>query len=67
MRAQVGDEILVANHRVVHRRCEVLGVLDLGGEAPYLVRWVDDGHEVMYLSGPDAILIRARCAKALMP
>lgn len=67
MRAQVGDEILVASHRAVHRRCEVLGVLDLGGQAPYLVRWADDGHEVVYVPGPDAVLVRGKCPKALTP
>jgi hypothetical protein len=58
MHAQVGDEILVGAHRAVHRRCEVLEVLDLDGGAPFLVRWADDGREVVYVPGPEAILVR---------
>jgi len=65
VRAQVGDEILVGAHRAVHRRCEVLEVLDLDGEAPYLVRWADDGHEVVFVPGPEAVLLRGSRRRAL--
>ena len=65
MHAQVGDVILVGEHRAVHRRCEVLAVLDVDGGAPYLVRWADDGHEVVYFPGPEAILVRGRRLRAL--
>ena len=65
MRAQVGDEILVAGHRTVHRRCEVLELLNLDGSAPYLVRWTDDGHEVVYFPGPQAVLVCGRQIRAL--
>jgi len=65
MHAAVGDEILVGAHRAVHRRCEVLEVLDLDGGAPYLVRWADDGHEMVYVPGIEAILLRGRRPHAL--
>jgi hypothetical protein len=58
VRAQVGDEILVGAHRAVHRRCQVLEVLGVDGDAPYLVRWADDGHEVVFVPGPEAVLLR---------
>jgi hypothetical protein len=63
--AQVGDEILVRAHRAVHRRCEVLEVLDLDGGPAYLVRWADDGHEVVYVPGPEVNLLRRRDLRAL--
>ena len=65
MHAQVGDEFLLGCHKTVHRRCEVLEVLGLDGTAPYLVRWADDGHEVVYVPGPEAILFREGRSSAL--
>jgi len=65
MHAQAGDEILVGGHRAVHRRCEVLEVLDLDGGAPYLVRWADDGHEVVFVPGPEAIVLFGRHLRSL--
>ena len=65
MHAQAGDEILVGSHRAVHRRCEVLEVFNLDGEAPYLVRWADDGREVMFVPGPEAVLMRGSRLRAL--
>ena len=65
MHAQVGDEILVRAHRAVHRRCEVLEVLDLDGGPAYLVRWADDGHEVVFVPGPEAVLLRGSRLRTL--
>lgn len=54
MDVHVGDEILVGEHHAVHRRCEILKILDPEGEGPYLVRWADDGREVVFVPGPHA-------------
>jgi hypothetical protein len=56
----VGDEILVGEHRAVHRRCEVLEVIGSEGGGPYLVRWSDDGHEIVFVPGPQAICVPRR-------
>ena len=65
MHAQVGDEILVGAHRAVHRRCQVMEVLGVDGEDPYLVRWADDGHEVVFVPGPEAVLLRGSRLRTL--
>jgi hypothetical protein len=56
MRASKGDRIVINGHRVGEhgRDCEVLEVRGADGEPPYVVRWGDDGHEGLFLPGPDA-------------
>jgi len=58
MRATVGDRIVIGGHRVGQpsRDCEVLEVRGKDGEAPYLVRWGDTGHETLIFPGVDATL-----------
>ena len=55
MHACVGDRIVIRGHHVGEpdRDGEVLEVGDQG-EAPYLVRWEDSGHETLFFPGPDA-------------
>jgi len=56
MNAHAGDRIVVRGHHVGEpdRDCEVLEVRGPGGDPPYVVRWADDGHEVLFFPGPDA-------------
>jgi hypothetical protein len=56
MRAEVGDHIVIKGHKVGQRDrdCEVLEVRGAGGDAPFLVRWSDTGHESLFFPGPDA-------------
>jgi hypothetical protein len=56
MKAKVGDRlILEGTHVGDHRRYGV--VLELrhdDGSPPYVVRWLDDGHEALVFPGPDS-------------
>jgi hypothetical protein len=56
MHADVGDRIVIRGHRVGQpvRDAEVLEVRGPDGDAPYLVRWSDDGHTGLFFPGPDA-------------
>jgi hypothetical protein len=56
MQASVGDRIIIHAHRVgePERDCEILEVRGSDGEAPYVVRWGDNGHEALFFPGPDA-------------
>ena len=56
MKAAKGDRIVIKGHRVGEpdRDCEVLDVRGHDGEGPYIVRWEDDGHEVLFFPGADA-------------
>jgi uncharacterized protein DUF1918 len=58
MKAQIGDRlILQGTHVGEHNRVGV--IMDLrhpDGTPPYLVRWLDDGHEGLVFPGPDALI-----------
>jgi hypothetical protein len=56
MQAAVGDRIVIKGHRVgePERDGEVLEVHGDDGAPPYVVRWEDDGHEVLFFPGSDA-------------
>ena len=56
MQAGVGDKIVIRGHHVGEavRSAVILAVEGKDGEAPYLVRWDDDGHEGLFFPGPDA-------------
>jgi hypothetical protein len=56
MRASVGDRIVIRGHRVGEptRSCEVLEVRGADGGSPYVVRWSDSDHEVLFFPGSDA-------------
>lgn len=56
MRARIGDKLVVRGHHVgEHERdAEILEVHGADGAPPYLVRWLDSGHETLVFPGPDA-------------
>jgi hypothetical protein len=60
MIANVGDRIIVRGYQVgnPNRAGVVIEVHGSNGEPPYLVRW-SDGHEGVYVPGPDAIVEHA--------
>jgi len=56
MKAKVGDKLLVVGHHVGEhgREAEILEVHGADGAPPYLVRWVEDGHQALVFPGSDA-------------
>ena len=60
MHAHNGDWLIVEgrNDHVHARYGEILAV-GSGGEPPFRVRWVDNGHEAVVLPGPDAKAVSA--------
>lgn len=59
MRAKVGDWLIIERGDVDHRarRGRIEEVRSADGAPPYLVRWVDTGHEVLMFPGPDARVV----------
>ncbi len=59
MKAKAGDRLVVLSHHLGERvmEGEILEVHGADGEAPFLVRWEDDGHEALIFPGPDARVI----------
>lgn len=58
MKASVGDRLIIKAHRVGEhdRDAEVLEVRGDDGGPPWLVRWEDSAHEVLFFPGPDAVV-----------
>jgi hypothetical protein len=58
MRASVGDRIVIRGHHIGEpdRGGEVLEVRGEEGGPPYLVRWDDSDHRVLFFPGPDAVI-----------
>lgn len=58
MHANVHDQITVLAPNVdrAKREGEILEVHGADGAPPYLVRWADNGHEVLYFPGPDTLI-----------
>ena len=56
MHAHSGDQIVIRGHHVgdPERTGEVLEAHGRDGEAPYLVRWDEDGHQSLFFPGSDA-------------
>jgi hypothetical protein len=56
MKAHVGDRlVLEATHVGEPRRHGIVtGLHHADGSPPYLVRWLDDGHESLVYPGPEA-------------
>jgi hypothetical protein len=56
MKATVGDRlVLEGTHVGDHRRIGVITSLRHDdGSPPYVVRWLDDGHEALVFPGPDS-------------
>lgn len=57
MRAEIGDRIVVHGYQVGDRgRTGVISeVRGAQGAPPYVVRW-DNGHEGLFMPGPDAVI-----------
>lgn len=58
MRAHVGDRIVIRGHHIGEpdHDGEILEVRGDDGAPPYLVRWEDSGHEVLFFPGADAVI-----------
>jgi hypothetical protein len=58
MRARTGDQIRVKGQRLGQPdRCgRVVDVRGQDGQPPYVVRWDDSGHEVLFFPGTDAVI-----------
>jgi hypothetical protein len=58
VRGHVGDRLVVHGRRDdEHNRVAVITELrHADGTPPYLVRWLDDGHEGLVFPGPDATI-----------
>jgi hypothetical protein len=58
MKAHVGDRLVVKAHNVGQkdRPGEVIEVHGESGEPPYVVRWLDDGHEGLIYPGSDVVI-----------
>jgi hypothetical protein len=58
MEAQQGDRVRVKGHHVGEPdRCgEVVEARGPGGTAPFVVRWDDSDHEVLFFPGSDAVM-----------
>jgi hypothetical protein len=56
MKATIGDRlVLEGTHVGDHRRVGVItSVRHEDGSPPYVVRWLDDGHEALVYPGPDS-------------
>lgn len=56
MRAKLGDRLILEGTHVGDRRRIgiVTEVRHPDGSPPYVVRWLDDGHEALVFPGPDA-------------
>jgi hypothetical protein len=60
MHANVGDWLVAQSVRPGRsgRRAQILAV-HAGGEAPFTVRWMDNGHEAIMFPGPDSTVVSA--------
>jgi Domain of unknown function (DUF1918) len=59
MKANVGDWLVVkgrTNEQSEHRG-KITEVHGTDGTPPYMVRWLDTGHEALVFPGPDAIVV----------
>ena len=58
MYAQAGDQIRVRGHHIDEpdRRGQIVDVRGPDGTPPYVVRWDDSDHEVLFFPGSDAVI-----------
>jgi Domain of unknown function (DUF1918) len=58
MHAHPGDQIRIKGHHVgdVERRGEIIATRGPEGSPPFMVRWDDSGHEVLFFPGNDAVI-----------
>jgi hypothetical protein len=58
MQAHVGDQIRILAHHVDEpdRYGEIIEIRGPDGGPPFVVRWDDSGHEVLFFPGLDAVI-----------
>ncbi len=56
MKAKVGDRLVIEGTNLGDRRRVgiIISLLHPDGAPPYLVRWLEDGHETLVFPGPAA-------------
>lgn len=56
MRASAGDRLIIKGHHLSEpdRDAEIIEVRGEDGAPPWVIRWSDTGHEVLFAPGPDA-------------
>ncbi|MDY6995656.1 MAG: DUF1918 domain-containing protein [Actinomycetota bacterium] len=61
MKAEVGDWLVINSATVdgPDRRGLICEVHSGDGSPPYVVRWLDTGHEALVFPGPDAMIVTA--------
>ena len=61
MRADAGDLLIVKGRTdsSAARRAMVLEAHGPDGTAPFLVRWIESGHQALVFPGPDAVVVTA--------
>ncbi|MGW4793582.1 DUF1918 domain-containing protein [Nonomuraea sp. NPDC004297] len=61
MKASTGDRLVVVSGRGhgIRREGLIVEVSHADGSPPYLVRWLDDGHESLVFPGPDSRIVQA--------
>lgn len=57
MKASAGDWLVVKGNDQAEHRGMITEVHAADGSPPYLVRWIDTGHEALVFPGPDAIVV----------
>ena len=59
MQAQPGDRVVIKSHIMGEhdRDGEIVEVHGADGGPPFVVRWDDSDHEVLFFPGPDATVV----------
>jgi uncharacterized protein DUF1918 len=67
MKATVGDRLVLEGTHVGDRRRVgvITGVRHTDGTPPYVVQWLDSGHEALVFPGPDSRVEPARVGPAM--
>jgi hypothetical protein len=66
VKASAGDWLVVkgrTNDQTAHRGL-ITEIRSADGAPPYLVRWIDTGHETLVFPGPDAVVIASEDQQA---
>ena len=54
------DSVVVSNHPTARRLArDFLEAHGPEGSAPFLVRWIESGHQALVFPGPDAVIVTA--------
>ncbi|MEU8246295.1 DUF1918 domain-containing protein [Nonomuraea sp. NPDC048916] len=69
MKAAIGDRLVVeGTYHNEHRRIGVITELrHPDGSPPYMVHWMDTGHETLVFPGPDAHLMTKEDRDSTLP